>query len=290
LEHLFIVGCGAIGRLIAPLALAQGMRVSTFNRGSLALEGTHHFPGNLDDGATLQGLPTRGAGVIYLAPPPGGGNEESRVRNFCASLAVSEEPQKLVYLSTSAVYGDCRGEVVTEETPANPQTSRGKRRLHGERLFAAWGRERGVPVVILRVGAIYAADRLPVNQLQSGQPVLREEDARPTNRIHAFDLARICLAALERGKDGDLFNVSDGSPSTMTEYFNAAADCLGLPRPPQVTWEEARQIMSPLMISYFSESRIMDNRRMLAELGINLRYPDLEAGLRANLDLTNQNY
>jgi len=280
LEHLFIVGCGAIGRLVTPLAQAKGMRVTTLNRGSAALEGTHHFTGNLDDSSTLQGLPTRGAGVIYLAPPPGGGNEESRVRNFCAALAIGEEPAKLVYLSTSAVYGDCGGEVVTEETPANPQTSRGKRRLHGERLFAAWGKERGVPVVILRVGAIYAADRLPVNQLQSGQPVLREEDSRPTNRIHAFDLARICLAALERGKDGDLFNVSDGSPSTMTDYFNAAADCLGLPRPPQVTWEEARQIMSPLMISYFSESRIMDNSRMLSALGITLRYPDLEAGLR----------
>ena len=256
------------------------MRVSTFNRGSSTLEGTRHFTGNLDDSSTLQGLPTREAGVIYLAPPPGGGNEESRVRNFCASLAAGEEPKKVVYLSTSAVYGDCAGALVTEETPANPQTSRGKRRLHGEQLFTAWGKERGVAVVILRVGAIYAPDRLPVNQLQSGQPVLREEDAQPTNRIHAFDLARICLAALERGKDGDLFNVSDGSPSTMTAYFNAAADRLGLPRPPQVTWEEARQIMSPLMISYFSESRIMDNSRMLSELGITLRYPDLEAGLR----------
>ena len=109
---------------------------------------------------------------------------------------------------------------------------------------------------------------------------MREEDSLPTNRIHADDLARICLAALERGKDGDIFNVSDGSPSTMTAYFKAAADYLGLPRPAQVTWEEARLIMSPLMISYFSESRIMDNSRMLAGLGITLRYPDLEAGLQ----------
>jgi nucleoside-diphosphate-sugar epimerase len=280
LEHLCIVGYGALGRLIAPLALAQGMRVSTFNRGSSACEGTQHFTGNLDDGSTLAGLPTRGAGVLYLAPPPGGGNEESRVRNFCAALEVGQEPEKVVYLSTSAVYGDCGGEVVTEETPVNPQTSRGKRRLHGERLFAAWGKERGVAVVILRVGAIYAPDRLPLNQLRSGQPVLREEDSRPTNRIHACDLARICLAALQRGKDGDIFNVSDGSPSSMTTYFNAAADYLGLPRPPQVTWEEARRIMSPLMISYFSESRVLDNRKMLSALGIRLQYPDLVAGLR----------
>ena len=279
MEHLLIVGCGSIGRRIAPLAQAQGRKVCTFNRGGAPIEGALHVTGNLDDPSTLRDLPTRGAGVVYLAPPPGGGNEESRVRNFCAALVPGEEPRLVVYLSTSAVYGECRGEVVTEETPVNPQTSRGKRRLHGESLFTAWGRERGVPVVILRVGAIYAADRLPVNQLVSGQPVLREEDALPTNRIHADDLSRVCLAALERGRDGDIFNVSDGSPGTMTEYFNAAADRLGLPRPPQVSWEEARRVMSPLMVSYFSESRVLDNTRMLQRLGLTLRYPDLKAGL-----------
>jgi nucleoside-diphosphate-sugar epimerase len=279
-EHLLVVGCGSIGRRIAPLAVAQGLKVCSFNRSGGAVEGARHYSGNLDDPASLAALPTRGAGVIYLAPPPGGGIEESRVRNFCASIAPGEEPEKVVYLSTSAVYGDCGGVVVTEQTPANPQASRGKRRLHGEETFTAWGKERGVAVVILRVSAIYAADRLPVNQLKSGQPVLRVEDAQPTNRIHADDLAHICLAALTRGEDGAIFNVSDGSPSTMTEYFNAAADRLGLPRPPQVSWEEARQVMTPLMISYFSESRVLDNSRMLRELGITLRYPDLEAGLK----------
>ena len=279
MEHLFIVGCGSIGRRIALLSREAGGRVSSFSRGGAPVEGVSHFSGNLDDPATLRGLPTGGAGVIYLAPPPGGGHEESRLRNFCGSIGAGEEPVKVVYLSTSAVYGECGGEVVTEETPANPQTARGKRRLHGERLIAAWGRERGVAVVILRVGAIYAADRLPVSQLKSGQPVVREEESLPTNRIHADDLSRICLAALERGADGDIFNVSDGSPGTMTGYFNAAADRLGLPRPVQVGWEEARRVMTPLMISYFSESRILDNSRMLEKLGISLRFPDLAAGL-----------
>jgi len=282
LEQIFIVGCGNIGRRIAALALARGVQVTGFNRGATAVEGIPHVTGNLDDPESLTGLPTRGAGIIYLAPPPGGGVEESRLRHFCASIAAGEEPGKVVYLSTSAVYGECGGETVTEATPANPSSARGKRRLHGERLIAQWGRERGVAVVILRVSAIYAADRLPVNQLKSGQPVLREEEALPTNRIHADDLSLICLAALERGEDGDLFNVSDGAPGTMTQYFNAAADRLGLPRPPQVGWEEARRVMTPLMISYFSESRVLDNSRMLEKLGIRLRYPDLAAGLRGD--------
>ena len=280
MQHLLIVGCGAIGQRVATLALAQGMNVSTFNRSGEGISGARHCSGNLDEPATLEGIPTRGAGVIYLAPPPGGGNEDTRMRNFISSIAEGEEPEKFVYISTSAVYGDCGSGTVTEETQASPQTSRGKRRLHAERLLTAWGRERGVATVILRVTAIYAADRLPVSQLTTGQPVLREEEALPSNRIHADDLSRICLAALERGKNGAIFNVSDGSSSTMTSYFNAAADKLGLPRPRQVAMEEARRVMSPLMISYFSEGRVVDNRKMLDELGITLLYPNLEAGLK----------
>lgn len=281
MKQLLIVGCGAIGRRIAKLAQEQGTQVSSFNRGVEApVPGVRHFTGNLDEPATLEGLPTRNAGVIYLAPPPGGGVEDTRARNFCASIAKGEEPEKLVYMSTSAVYGDCGGQMVTEEVEPNPQAAHGKRRLHAERLFLEWGEERRVPVVILRVTAIYAADRLPVSQLTTGQPVLREEESRPSNRIHADDLSRICLAALDKGEDGDIFNVSDGSPSSMTSYFNAAADRLGLPRPRQVTMEQARKLMSPLMISYFSESRVVDNRKMLEKLGIKLLYPDLEAGLK----------
>ena len=281
MKDLFIVGCGAIGRRVAALALQQGVAVSTFNRGETGPAGTSHYRGNLDDEADLRGLPTRGAEVLYLAPPPGGGIEETRVGAFCTSILPGEEPSKVVYLSTSAVYGDSKGAVVTEETEPDPQTSRGKRRLHGERRFLAWGRERGVAVVILRVTAIYASDRLPVSQLKAGQPVLREEECPATNRIHADDLSRICLAALARGEDGDIFNVSDGSPGTMTGYFNAAADRLGLPRPAQVTMAEARRVMTPLMISYFSESRVVDNGRMLERLGIELLYPDLASGMKA---------
>ncbi|GFO54737.1 NAD(P)-dependent oxidoreductase [Geomonas sp. Red276] len=281
MQELLLIGCGAIGRRIGQLALERGDSVATFNRGEACLPGARHFTGNLDLPATLGDLPTQGASVIYLAPPPGGGHEETRVRNFITSIAPGKEPAKIVYISTSAVYGDAQGAVVTEETPAQPGTARGKRRLHGEELFLSFGRERGVPVVILRVTAIYAADRLPVTQLTTGQPVLWEEECMPTNRIHADDLARICLAALERGENGEIFNVSDGHPTSMTSYFDAAADKLGLPRPRRVTMEEAKKVMTPLMISYFSESRVVDNRKMLEKLGVELRCPNVEEGLKS---------
>lgn len=285
MNNILIVGCGDIGRRVAGLSAAAGSTIrgvvrSPERAAGLHQLGIHPVIANLDDPETLQGLPTAGALVYYFAPPPGGGIADTRVRNFCAAIAPGSEPARIVYMSTSGVYGDCEEEV-TEATPPNPQTARGKRRLDAETVFREWGQARGVVVVILRVTGIYGPGRLPVSQLAAGQPLLREEEAAYTNRIHAVDLARVCVAAAEKGEDGEIFNVSDGHPTTMTHYFTCVARLLGYPPPRQVDREEARHAMSPLMFSYMTESRRMSNRRMLERLGITLRYPDLAAGLEA---------
>lgn len=206
------------------------------------------------------------------------------MRAFCPAIPPGEEPEKVIYISTSGVYGDCGNRTVTEETPLNPRTSRARRRLDAETTLLKWGDERKVPVVILRVTGIYGPGRLPVSYLESGQPVIDEQEAPCTNRIHADDLARICMAAASRGEGGDIFNVSDGQSGSMTQYFNAVADLLGLPRPPQVRRKEASGLIPPLMFSYMNESRRMDNRKMLEKLGIRLLYPSLEEGLRGCTD------
>jgi nucleoside-diphosphate-sugar epimerase len=118
-------------------------------------------------------------------------------------------------------------------------------------------------------------------QISQGQPLLLEELARPSNRIHVDDLAQVCLAALERGNG--IYNVSDGHPASMTAYFNACADALKQPRQPQIDLEEARKVMPPLLFNYFMESRVVDNRRILQELGITLCYPDMLQGIAASI-------
>jgi len=288
LRNALIIGCGDMGRRVARLIQEDGGAVTALARSDASREkleqlGVTVISGNLDEPTTLTTLPTRDAVVFYFAPPPGGGVTDPRVESFCAAISSGTEPSKIVYISTSGVYGDCGDRPVTEDTLPNPQTSRGKRRLDAENTFLEWGRKQSVPVVILRVTGIYGPGRFPVSQLASGQPVLREAEAPLTNRIHADDLARVCLAAAEKGEAGDIFNVSDGHPGTMTEYFNAVADVLGYPRPRQVTLEEARQVMSPLMLSYVSESRRMDNGKMLAKLGIKLLYPTLADGIKGSM-------
>ncbi|MDH5395643.1 MAG: SDR family NAD(P)-dependent oxidoreductase, partial [Gammaproteobacteria bacterium] len=95
------------------------------------------------------------------------------------------------------------------------------------------------------------------------------------------DLAQVCVAAATKGRAGEIYNVSDGSNSNMTEYFNTIADFYHLPRPPLVDWEEAEKTISAGMLSYLKESRRMDNTKMLNELGVTLIYPSLKDGLKS---------
>jgi len=281
---VFIVGCGDVGARLSGLWSARGAKVLALARSDasarrLSRLGVTPVRGDLDVPESLRGLPVRGSRLYSLAPPPEAGEADPRVRAFLAAIPSEENPAKTVYMSTTAVYGDSGGAWVTEETPPAPTSPRGRRRLDAEAAFLAWGVERGVPVVILRVSGIYGPGRLPGMAVRRAEPMVREEEAPWTNRVHADDLAEICVAAMERGKSGAVYNVADGAPGTITQYYNAVADLLGVPRPPAVSMEEARRGMRPAMLSYLSESRRVDVRRMREELGVTLRYPDLAAGL-----------
>ncbi len=284
LNTFFIIGCGDIGRRVAALCQAQGAAVCALTRNSataqqLTARDIVADVGDLDQTAALPPLSTGDSVVFYFAPPPAQGGSDPRLRGFLQHIAPGALPAKLVYISTSGVYGDCQGDWVTEETPAKPSTDRARRRLDAETALQAWEANTGVPVVILRVGGIYGPGRLPVKRLRQATPILNAAECGYTNRIHADDLASICLAAASRGHG--IYNVSDGHPSTMTDYFNGVADLHGLPRPPQIGLAEAKTRLSAEIMSYLEESRRMDNRKMLRELGVQLRYPTLEQGLRA---------
>ncbi len=292
-QDVLIVGCGDIGLRVARILQTSSCEVTGLTRAAKGAERLRRARvepviGDLDDAESLAELPTGGKLVFYLAPPPGGGPVDGRMRNFCAAVGGEKVPGKVVYMSTSGVYGDCGGARVTEETPVNPQTSRAQRRVDAEMTLLEWGRANKVPVVILRVTGIYGPGRLPLARLQQGHPVLNEKESPPTNRIHADDLAAVCVAAAEKAADGEIFNVSDGQSGTMTGYFNAIADLLELPRPQQVSMAEANQVMNPMMLSYLKESRRMDNRKMIEQLGVVLQYPDLESGLKNIIEQLDQ--
>jgi nucleoside-diphosphate-sugar epimerase len=159
----------------------------------------------------------------------------------------------------------------------------------------------GVRASILRIPGIYAPDReggTPQARLLKGTPVLEAGDVQAaidgqerrvyTNHIHADDLARACVAALWRGRAQRAYHISDGQHMQMGAYFDLAADLYGLPRPPRIPRSAAKEQLSLMLLSFMSESRRLDNQRMLRELGVRLRFPDVVAGLRSGLSAHQQ--
>ncbi|MBL0151454.1 MAG: NAD(P)H-binding protein [Ideonella sp.] len=240
--------------------------------------------GNLDDPRSLMRLGHLADAVLHLAPPPGQGAHDPRTAALVAALARGGRARCLVYGSTSGVYGDAGGARFDETRAVAPATDRARRRVDAEARLRAHGRTCGVRVCILRIPGIYASDRVgghPRERLARGTPVLRPQDDVFTNHIHADDLARACVAALYRGLPQRVVHASDDTELTMGAYFELAAQLCGLPSPPRISRDEARRTMSPMLLSFMSESRRLDNRRLKRELRLRLRYSTVATGLLA---------
>lgn len=282
------MGCGDVGRRIAKVLLGQGGLASqitaTVNSdasvGRCSEIGVKAIKLNLDQPQGDLSF-CSGSDVYYTIAPQKYGVRDDRTRALLAAFTADDVlPNRVVVISTTGVYGDCDGAWVDESTPTQPQTERGKRRLDSEQQWLRWGKQVNVSVVILRVPGIYAFSRLPRERLAKRTPVVRAHECGFTNRIHADDLAQVCVIALARGQAGEVYNVTDGTPGKISEYLQEAAQVLGLQPLPEITMAAAQQQLSQGMLSYLSESRKISNRKMLRELEVTLMYPDFRHGIR----------
>jgi nucleoside-diphosphate-sugar epimerase len=283
--RLLIIGCGDVGlrvlRVLAGRWRVFALTSTPARAAALRAAGAVPLVGNLDDAATLARLAGLADRVLHLAPPARDGAADSRTRCLLAALA-RRPPRALVYASTTGVYGDCQGDFIDETRALNPATDRAARRVDAEAQLRAFGRRHGTRITLLRIPGIYARDREgghPRERLARGTPVLRREDDVFTNHIHADDLARACVLALLRGLPQRAVNVCDDSQLLMGDYFDLAADLAGLPRPERITRAEAAERMSAMQLSFWSESRRLDNSRLKRELRLALRYPTPSEGL-----------
>jgi len=270
MKRLLIAGFGDIARRAAP-SLESRFEVRVLSRA----QGM-----DLDRPATLAALDSVDA-VLHCAPPPPAGATDTRTANLLNALENGKIlPTRFVYISTSGVYGDCGGARVDELRPINPQSQRGRRRADAEARLALWCRARGVQLVVLRAPGIYASDRLPLERLRAGTPVLRDADDLYTNHIHADDLAAICVRSLDDAAPAGVYNACDDSQIKMGAWFDLVADHAGLPRAPRVSRAESGGRVPPELLSFMSESRRLDNTRLKQTLGVRLRYPTVREGLQ----------
>ncbi|OZB31420.1 MAG: NAD(P)-dependent oxidoreductase [Polynucleobacter sp. 39-45-136] len=173
-------------------------------------------------------------------------HRDCRTRNLLRILSQgSGVVRRFIYISTTGVYGDHKGERVIESTPVKPQSERAKRRVDAEQVLRLWALAHGVALTILRVPGIYALDRLPIERIQSRTPALLAVEDAYSNHIHSDDLARLICAAVYHGKPQRVINASDGGEAKMGDYFDAVADAFGLERLPRLPAAELEKIVSP---------------------------------------------
>lgn len=280
--RLLILGCGDVGMRVLPL-LRERFRVFAVTsdpqrRAELRAAGAVPVVADLDRPATLKRLAGLAHHVLHLAPPQSEGALDRRTRHLCAILP---EGARMVYVSTTGVYGDCAGALIDETRTVAPHNARAQRRVDAERVLRAWAARSGARVAILRVPGIYARDRLPLRRLEQGTAALLAADDVYTNHIHADDLARIVALALFRGLPGRIYHAVDDTHMKMADYFDTVADAFDLPRPPRVAREQLAASVSPMLLSFMSESRRMCNGRIKDELGVRLRYPQVGPAVAA---------
>ena len=286
---LLIIGCGDVGLRVAKLLRGRVRLLALTSRTDrlhlLREHGVLPISGNLDQPDSLSRLAGLADAVLHLAPPPSNGERDSRTRALLNALA--RRPgrlKRLVYGSTTGVYGDCQGALFDETRAVNPTTDRARRRADAERQVRLFGLTYGVGSTILRIPGIYASDRdggQPQVRVARGMPVLVREEDIYTNHIHADDLARACVAALFRGRPGRAVHVCDDTDMRMGDYFDLVAELSGLAKPPRITREQAAAQLSPVTLTFMSESRRLQNARLKRELRVCLRYATVREGLSA---------
>ena len=179
----------------------------------------------------------------------------------------------IAYLSSTSVYGDCGGEVVTEDRPPAPTTEMGRRRVAVEAAFEDACAGRSVRAVTLRIPGIYGPGRTPRARFVAGAYRFPRGE-RWSNRVHREDVARAVEHALLTGLDG-VFNTSDGRPFQVSEFLHWVAETLDVPPPTAVQFDELSESAKP----FWQGNRQISNAKLTAT-GWSPVFPDVRDGHR----------
>lgn len=275
---VLVVGTGYVGRRF--LERHSDNEVLGLSRSALqSRQPTRTY--DLDAGGELPLLLPNHYSVLYTVPPSWRSAGDPRLAGLLKRLTPA--PRRFVYISTTGVYGNRNGENVDEDTSLNAESGRAKKRVSAEELLHSFGAQHGCDVVILRVPGIYGPDRLGIERIRDGLPVIAEEDTGPGNRIHVDDLVRCCSAAIEDDTPAGIYNVGDGDHRSSTWFSNEVARQCGLEPPPTIRMAAAKHEFSPMRLSFLRESRRVDTRKMRDVLGVTPRYQDPADGIAASL-------
>jgi len=287
MKTIVIIGQGQLGHELTKRHLAADDSVISVSRTAHKnLSRAHqHLEADLDSLEKSLPIPESIHTLYYLAPPSTIDLSDHRMTAFLSStncLSISH----IIYISTSGVYGDSQGNWVTENSAVAPAAERAKRRLSAEQQLHDFQQAHDSSITILRCGAIYSSKTINLTRIQSNQkPVIKPEQAPYTNRIHLDDLTEVCWQAMLNPADNvEIYNVSDGQPSTTTDFAWLLSDLTGIKRSDIIDIYEANNYYSPAYMSYLLESKRLDISKLLNSLNPCFKYQNIEEGIKACLN------
>lgn len=273
--RLLIVGCGDIGLRLLPWLCNKYRVFATTTQEArcplLRAKGAvplvvdlNHLSSQMIRMAHLADV------IIHLVPPNVSGESDFRTRHL---ISVLPHRAKVIYISTTGVYGDCHGQWVDETNLVRPNSARAKRRVDAEQALRHWAIRQQGQLCILRVAGIYAGNRLPIARIKNAEPLLVKEEDVYINLIHAEDLVQAIQKALYRRLPQRIYHISDDSDLLTGDYMDAVAHANSLPLSPRIKRADLSAEKTPMMNSLVSSSKRLINDRMKTELGVTLHYP-----------------
>lgn len=268
-----IIGAGYTGSRLAQQLAAEGnVVVATRRPTSAAPPGTAAQWLPLDLDAPLPPLPAAEF-VVYCAPPgQPPGEREARL------IGELRGARRLLYVSSTGVYGPGSGQWIDEQHPLNPESESERARAAAEAHVTRACAAAGLRCTLLRAAGIYGPDRGLVARVRRGEARVVGDGRAHLSRIHVVDLIAAIRAAAERQVDGAI-NCGDDEPAPYGDVADAVAAALGVPPPPRVDPAS----LTPMARAMLLGNRKIANRRLREELGVTLRYPSWRAALAEEL-------
>ena len=293
--RVLIVGCGYVGLPLGKELARQGHAVFGLRRSALAADemqsaGIHPLLADVTQATTFAKLPCDFDWVVNCAASGGGGADDYRKiylegnRNLVSWLAGSPL-KKFIYTSSTSVYGQNDGSMVTEKSPAEPDADTAKVLVETEKLLLAAAAERQFPAVVLRVAGIYGPARGHwFKQFLRGAARIEGDGTRWLNMIHRDDLIGVIIAALKNGKPGEIFNAADNEPVSQLTFFEWLAAELKRPLPPKVAADAEAWRRRGVT------NKRVSNAKLRAELKYEFQFPDFRAGYAAEIARLNSSW
>ncbi|KTC99495.1 NAD-dependent epimerase/dehydratase family protein [Legionella erythra] len=281
MKHL-IIGYGYSAYYLAHHLLENRQEVTALSRHQSMplLPGLKHQSHDVQQGLTVEEKDTV---LYYFIPPSSHGPEDKLLQQFLkeAHLSVS----KVIYCSTSGVYGDHQGAWVDEQSPCLIQSDRQLRRLDAEKQWQAFCQQQNIPCLILRLAGIYGPHRLPTASALQQVPLIKPDEAPFSNHIYVRDLAKILAALGEEKNDQSLtLNIADGEPDKMGELQRLTAELLQVPSAPYLPFRQIWQTASEMKREFMSASRRLLIDRLKATLPEIIPLTPLREAIAASLE------